>query len=328
MSTVFSMIQPSGKLGIGHYLGAIKHWKKAEEAGHDCLFAVANLHAISVPQQPTDLKERTLDLVAFYLACGIDPEKSTLFIQSDVSYHAELAWVLSCITSMGELNRMTQFKDKSKKQERIGVGLFSYPALMAADILLYQADIVPVGEDQKQHIELVRNLAERFNQTYGEAFVVPTPQIAELGSRVMSLGDPYKKMSKSDENSHNYIALEDSASVIKKKVMRAVTDSLNNIYYDPDNQKGLANLIELYAVCADKGIDDVVLEFKGRGYGEFKKALGELLSDKVSDIYQQYERYRGRTQYLEEIVHVGAENARERARKTLDRVYDLVGLSL
>jgi len=330
MSIVFSMIQPSGKLGIGHYLGAIRHWEKFQNDGQDCFFAIANLHAITVPQDPTSLRNRSLDLIAFYLACGLDPDKSTLFLQSDIAEHAELAWVLSSITSLGELNRMTQFKDKSqsKKQERIGAGLFSYPTLMAADILLYQADLVPVGEDQKQHIELSRDLAIRFNQRFGETFTVPKPVISDIGGRIMALGDPSKKMSKSDEDSNNYIALEDESSVVKKKIMRAVTDSLNHFCYKPSEQKGLANLIELYSACCDVSIDEVVVKFEGKGYGDFKKALASELSDKVANIYQAYEQHRHKTSDLHDILLSGAKSASLQARKTLDKVYKVTGLSL
>lgn len=330
MSTVFSMIQPSGKLGIGHYLGAIRHWEKAQASGHDCIFAVANLHAITVPQDPKVLKQHTLDLIAFYMACGIDPDKSIMFIQSDVSEHAELAWILSCFTSLGELNRMTQFKDKSqnKKQERIGAGLYSYPSLMAADILLYQTNIVPVGEDQKQHIELTRDLAQRFNQKFGEAFVIPEPVISDIGGRIMALGDPYKKMSKSDEDTNNFIALEDDTNLVKKKIMRAVTDSKNKFCYSQEEQKGLANLIELYAACCDMKIGDVVIQFENQGYGVFKKALAEVLSDRVGEIYQRYEGYRKNTKDLHDIAIQGARDAKKRASVTLKRVQNLVGLTL
>ncbi|MEC7030833.1 MAG: tryptophan--tRNA ligase [Pseudomonadota bacterium] len=328
MSTVFSMIQPSGKLGIGHYLGAIRHWKQLQDQSHECLFAIANLHAITVPQDPAELRSHTLDLVAFYLACGIDPETSTIFAQSDVSAHAELAWILSCITSLGELNRMTQFKDKSQstKRERIGAGLLFYPSLMASDILLYQADIVPVGSDQKQHIEITRDLAIRFNQMFGEAFTVPQPRISDVGGRIMALGDPMKKMSKSDIDANNYIALEDSASLIQKKIMRAVTDSDNHFQYAPEAQKGLANLIELYAACSDQPIDAVVSEFSNQGYGHFKKSLASLVSGQVANIYQEYRRYRDKPNDLKDILHSGAQVAGEKAAATLDKVYQLVGM--
>lgn len=228
------MIQPSGDLGIGHYLGAIIHWLKLQEQGDSGLFAIADLHAITVPQSPEVLKKRTLDLVAFYLACGIDPDKSIIFTQSHVPQHAELAWILSCLTSIGELNRMTQFKDKTQhaKRERIGVGLHVYPVLMAADILAYQADKVPVGADQKQHLELARDLAIRFNDKFGQAFNVPEPVIASYGARIKSLTNPLKKMSKSDQDVNSYIALSDTPKLIEKKIMRAVTDSLNNFAYD------------------------------------------------------------------------------------------------
>lgn len=322
------MIQPSGKLGIGHYLGAIRHWKKEQDQeDRDCWFAIANLHAITVMQDPVVLKGHTLDLTAFYLACGLDPNKSKIFVQSDVPEHAELAWVMSCITSLGELNRMTQFKDKSRstKQERVGVGLFCYPSLMAADILLYQTHLVPVGEDQKQHIELTRDLAERFNQTFGEAFVLPEPKISDIGARIMSLGDPYKKMSKSDKDEKNYIALEDAPKVVEKKIMRAVTDSLGNFTYDPENQKGLANLIELYSACHNTGIEETVGKFSGQGYGPFKKALAQDLSELVGGIHERYVKHREKEDELRDILAEGAKKARERAQKTLDRVYQLVG---
>jgi tryptophanyl-tRNA synthetase len=330
MATVFSMIQPSGKLGIGHYLGAIRHWKKLQDQSNDCWFAIANLHAITAPQEPETLRAHSLDLAAFYLACGIDPNSSTIFLQSDIKQHAELAWVLSCITSLGELNRMTQFKDKSQNanKERIGAGLLFYPALMASDILLYQSEIVPVGSDQKQHIEITRDLAIRFNQTYGEILTVPKPRIADLGARIMALGDPMKKMSKSDKDANNYIALEDSGTLIQKKIMRAVTDSLNCFQYNVEEQRGLANLIELYAVCSDRTIADIVAQYENGGYGLFKKDLAKLVASEVETIYSRYESYRQQPEVLEEMLHEGAAKARVKAQATLDAVYHAVGLSL
>ncbi|MCP8352281.1 tryptophan--tRNA ligase [Candidatus Synchoanobacter obligatus] len=330
MSRVFSMIQPSGRLGIGHYLGAIRHWEVLQAQEHDCLFAIANLHAITVPQATAELKQHSLDLVAFYLACGIDPEQTTIFMQSDVKHHAELAWILSCITSLGELNRMTQFKDKSQntKRERIGAGLLFYPALMAADILLYQTNLVPVGSDQKQHIEMTRDLAIRFNQTFGETFVVPEPYIADTGSRIMALGDPMKKMSKSDQDSNNYIALEDSGRLIQKKIMRAVTDSLNSFCYNPEQQKGLANLIDLYAACSHEDVESIVARYSGGGYGQFKKDLAQMVSGRVEEIYANYERYRRDTAYLKEVLAQGAINANGIADQTLAVVHERVGLLL
>ena len=330
MSTVFSMIQPSGKLGIGHYLGAIRHWRSLQSQENECMFAIANLHAITVPQDPDELRNQTLDLVAFYLACGIDPNKSTIFTQSDVSSHAELAWVISCITSLGELNRMTQFKDKSQsiKRERIGAGLLFYPSLMASDILLYQTDIVPVGSDQKQHIEITRDLAIRFNQMFGEVFTVPKPLISDIGGRVMALGDPLKKMSKSDTDANNYVALEDSASLIQKKIMRAVTDSQNHFQYAPEAQKGLANLIELYAACSDQTIEAVVSEFTDQGYGGFKKALAQLVSEQVASIYQDYLSHRAKPDDLKDILASGAKVASQKANITLAKVYQVIGMSV
>ena len=330
MSRVFSMIQPSGKLGLGHYLGAIQHWERLQNEGHDCTFAIANLHAITVPQNPEDLKNNTLDLIAFYLACGIDPNKSKVFLQSDIPEHAELAWILSCITSLGELNRMTQFKDKSQstKKERIGAGLLFYPSLMASDILLYQTEIVPVGSDQKQHIEITRDLAERFNQMFGEVLTVPKPYIADLGARIMALGDPDKKMSKSDKDANNYIALEDSQSLIQKKIMRAVTDSKNHFAYDPEGQKGLANLIELYASCSGSTVEEVSAQYTGGGYGQFKKDLAVLVSEKVAAIYDGYEQYRSRPDDLRDILKQGAKSAKGTAEATLAKVYEALGMSI
>lgn len=330
MARVFSMIQPSGKLGLGHYLGAIQHWKRLQAQGEDCLFAIANLHAITVPQDPKVLREHTLDLVAFYLACGIDPNQSQIFLQSDVSEHAELAWVLSCITSLGELNRMTQFKDKSQnaKRERIGAGLLFYPSLMAADILVHQAELVPVGSDQKQHIEITRDLALRFNQMFGDVFTLPQPYIADMGARIMSLGDPDKKMSKSDSDANNYIALEDSAGLIQKKIMRAVTDSMNQFQYAPETQKGLSNLIELYACMTNESIDDIVSQFASGGYGVFKKALAKEVSEQVEGIYQQYLSIRSREDDLHDVLQIGAKSARISARETLDKVYQATGISV
>ena len=322
------MIQPSGKLGIGHYMGAIRHWVKAQNNNHDCIFSIADLHAITVPQNPIVLREHVLDLVAFYLACGIDPAKSLVFSQSAVPQHAELAWVLSTITSLGELNRMTQFKDKSSnaKRERIGAGLYVYPALMASDILLYQTERVPVGSDQKQHIELARDLAIRFNTQFEEVFTIPEPCISDIGSRIMALGDPYKKMSKSDKDENNSILLDDEPARIKKKIMRSVTDSLGHFQYDPEQQKGLANLINLYAATCDMSIEDVVMRFSGAGYGDFKKDLASKVADLVGEVHEVYQSHRQNEDYLQNILEQGAKQAQLQACETLSKVYVAMGL--
>jgi tryptophanyl-tRNA synthetase len=322
------MIQPSGDLGVGHFMGAIKHWVDLQSNGVNCLFAIADLHAITVPQKPDQLSTRILDLVAFYIACGIDPTKSTIFTQSHVPHHAELAWILSTITSMGELNRMTQFKDKTTnlKRERIGVGLHIYPILMAADILIYQTQIVPVGADQKQHLELTRDLAQRFNDKFGDVFKVPEPSIATYGARIKSLTDPSKKMSKSDTDPNSYIALTDTPKVVEKKIKRAVTDSLNLIQYDVDNQPGLASLLEMYAVLTNQTPVLVANTFHGQGYGALKQALADELNQQIATINEKYKAIRVNEPYLHEVLSKGAEAAKAQASQTLQAVYDAMGL--
>ncbi len=322
------MIQPSGELGIGHHLGAIKHWQNLQAQGAKCMFAIANLHAITVSQDPQDLRRRSLDLAAFYIACGIDPKQSVIFTQSDVPQHTELAWILSSMTSMGELNRMTQFKDKTThlKRERIGVGLHIYPVLMAADILAYQTHYVPVGDDQKQHLELTRDLAQRFNDKYGEVFEVPKPLIAEYGSRIKSLTNPEKKMSKSDQDSNSYIALSDKPKVVEKKIKRAVTDSLNQFQYDRQEQVGLANLIEMYAALTDQTPKQVVEQFENTGYGHFKMTLANELNAHIAVINRKFSEIRQDEAQLQQILIQGAQEAKQVANATLQRVFEAMGL--
>ena len=321
---VLSGIQPTGHLCIGNYLGALKNWVNLQDS-HDSIFLVVDMHALTVKQEPAKLRQRCLSYVAQYIACGIDPEKSTIAIQSHVPQHAELMWILSTLTYMGELNRMTQFKDKSKKHAaNINAGLFTYPVLMASDILIYQANLVPVGADQKQHLELARDLAIRFNTQYSETFVVPKPYINKSGARIMSLQEPEKKMSKSDKNLNNLITLLDSPDVIRKKVKRAVTDSGSEIRYDA-SQPGISNLISMYALITDTSHRDVEKEFIGKMYSEFKVSLGDEMVDCLAPVQQKYKEIINDKAYLESILSQGAENAYYRARKTLSKVFRKVG---
>lgn len=328
---LFSGIQPSGNLMIGNYIGSIKNWVKLQE-DYQCLFSLVNMHAITVEQSPADLAQRSLDFVALYLASGIDPEKSTVFIQSHVPEHAELAWILNCYSYMGELSRMTQFKDKSQKHEHnINVGLFDYPVLMAADILLYQTELVPVGADQKQHLELTRDLANRFNNKFErEIFKVPEPFIppATSGGRIMSLQDPTSKMSKSDENQNNYIALLDDPKTIIKKCKKAVTDSGDTIEYDVENKPGVSNLLTIYSVISGQPMEQVVKHFEGKMYGHLKVELGELIVEYLAPIQQRFHQIRGDEAYLSDILKQGAQTAREQAQKTLQDVQKTIGFIL
>ncbi|AHF01666.1 tryptophanyl-tRNA synthetase [Thiomicrospira aerophila AL3] len=328
---LFSGIQPSGDLMLGNYIGSIKNWVKLQD-DYQCLFSLVNMHAITVEQNPQDLIKRSLDFVALYLASGIDPQKSTVFIQSQVPEHAELAWILNCATYMGELNRMTQFKDKSQKHEHnINAGLFNYPVLMAADILLYQTELVPVGADQKQHLELTRDLAHRFNNRFErEIFKIPEPFIAPAtsGGRIMSLQDPTSKMSKSDSNKNNFIALLDDPKTILKKCKKAVTDSGEVIEYDLDNKPGVSNLLTIYSVISGKTIEQVVQHFEGKMYGHLKVELGELIVEYLAPIQQRFYQIREDEAYLNAVLKTGAENARTQAQKTLRDVQHTIGFVL
>ncbi len=329
--TLFSGIQPSGDLMIGNYIGSIKNWVNMQD-DYNCLFSLVNMHAITVEQDPKDLMNRSLDFVAWYLASGIDPKKSTVFIQSHVPEHSELAWILNCYTYMGELNRMTQFKDKSAKHSaNINVGLFDYPVLMAADILLYQTQMVPVGADQKQHLELSRDLATRFNNKYDqEIFKVPEPFIppATSGGRIMSLQDPSSKMSKSDENKDNFIALADDPKKIIKKFKKAVTDSGSEIHYDLENKPGISNLLTIYSVISGKTIPEVEKHFEGKMYGHLKVELGELVVEYLRPIQENFAQIRSNEDELKAILRNGAETARAQAQKTLKQVQETIGFVL
>lgn len=321
---VFSGVQPSGVLTLGNYTGAIKNWVELQDE-YDCYYCVVDQHAITVPQKPKDLRKNTLDILALLLASGIDPSKSTLFIQSHVSAHSELAWVLNSITYMGQLNRMTQYKEKSRRSdENLNAGLFTYPVLMAADILLYQADLVPVGEDQKQHLELARDLAERFNNRYSETFTVPDPLIKDFGARIMSLQDPTAKMSKSDEDENSYILLLDSKDKIKRKIKRAVTDSLARVSYN-DEQLGIKNLLNIYSVFTGEKVEEIARKYEGAGYGIFKEDLIDVVITGLEPIQKEYEYLMNNKDYLEQVYKEGAEKARYASLKTLRKVYKKVG---
>ena len=324
---MLSGIEPSGELTLGSYLGAIKHWPARTE-DFDCYYFMADLHTITVRQTPADLRRRTLTQLAAYIACGLDPEKNVLFIQSHVSAHAQLAWILNCYTMYGELSRMTQFKDKSmKNNDNINAGLFTYPALMAADILLYQADYVPVGEDQKQHVEICRDIANRFNGIYGEVFKIPEPYIPPVGARVMSLTTPTSKMSKSDQDQNGCVYLLEKPEDILRKFKKAVTDSDTErcVRYDPKEKPGVSNLMQIYAAITSKTFDEIEREFDGKGYGAFKPAVGELVADSLRPIREETQRLLSEKSYLESVYREGAERASNVANKTLGKVYKKVG---
>lgn len=321
---VYSALQPSGKLTIGNYLGSIKNFKKLQDE-YECFFNVADLHSITVPQEPKSIRERSLDLIAIFLASGLDPEKSTLFVQSHVSQHASLAWVLNCMSYMGQLSRMTQFKEKSQKsEENLNAGLFTYPVLMAADILLYQTDLVPVGVDQKQHLELARDLAIRFNNKYSQTFTVPEGIIGKETGKIMNLKNPEKKMSKSDPDQNSFILLLDDEETIKRKISKAVTDSMDNFDYN-DEQKGLKNLINMYIAFSNKTKEEIILKYKNENYSVFKEDLGQLISDSLKDLREKYFEYIKDKQYLEKVMEQGAQKASYIANKTLRKVYKKVG---
>ena len=322
---VLSGIQPSGSLGLGNYLGALKNWVSMQDE-YDCIYLIVDLHALTIEQVPAELRKRCLSYVAQYIACGIDPKKSIIAIQSHVPQHAELAWVLNTLTYMGELNRMTQFKEKSAKhQANINAGLFTYPILMAADILLYQADQVPVGEDQRQHLELARDVASRFNNKFSPTFVVPEAFIPKVGARIMSLQAPENKMSKSDENQNNYISLLDPPDVIRKKIMRAVTDSGTEIIYDPQ-RAGLANLLTIHSVLSGQSMEEIQANYEGKMYSDLKKDLGEMVVESLKPVQERYTEIMGDKTYLESVLLEGSQAAQYRARKTLSKVYKKVGL--
>ena len=313
---IFSGVQPSGKLTLGNYLGALRNFGKFQDE-YDCYYSIVDLHAITVPQEAKNLRANTLEILAQYLACGLDPEKSTIFIQSHVSAHTELMWILNTMTYMGELSRMTQFKDKSQKSEaNLNAGLFTYPVLMAADILLYQTNLVPVGEDQKQHLELARDLAARFNNRYSPTFEIPEGYIPKEVGRVMSLQEPTKKMSKSDSNENAFILLADDPDTIRRKIKRSVTDSEGVVRYC-DEQPGIKNLIDIYTQLGNKTVDEVVSMYEGKGYGEFKADVAEVIVEALSPIREKYLELLKDKEYLEKVYAMGAAKAEKQARKTL-----------
>ena len=322
---ILSGIQPSGDLTLGSYLGAIRNWAALADE-YDCYYMMADMHTITVRQVPAELRRHTLVQLAAYIASGLDPEKNVLFVQSHVPAHAQLGWVLDCYTMFGELSRMTQFKDKSAKNaDNINAGLFTYPALMAADILLYQADLVPVGEDQKQHVELTRDIAHRFNTLYGDVFKMPEPYIGKIGARVMSLTSPENKMSKSDKDPHGCVYLMDKPEVILKKFKRAVTDSETCVRYDPANKPGIANLMQIYSAATGADFAAIEREFEGRGYGDFKTAVGESVVELCRPVREEANRLLQDKAYLESVYRAGAEKAGYIANKTLRKVYKKVG---
>ena len=322
---ILSGITPTGILTIGHLTGALKNWVELQDK-YEAYYMIADMHAITVRQEAADLRKRTLDTAAMFIAAGIDPERSTLFIQSHVPEHAQLAWVLNTFTGFGECSKMTQFKDKSAKHaDTVNVGLFAYPVLMAADILLYQADLVPVGEDQKQHLELSRNLAQRFNFHYSETFKMPEPYIPKVGARIMSLQDPTNKMSKSDENEKSIIFLNESADVVRNKIKRAVTDSGAEVKYDTTNKPGVSNLMTLYSIATGRSFAEIEAEFAGKGYGDFKPAVADAVADYLTPIRERFEEVRNDKNKLNEYLAIGADKARKAARRTLSKVYKKIG---
>lgn len=323
---ILSGIQSTGRLHLGNYLGAIDNWVKMQEE-YDCYYMIANSHSLTVRNDPEILKNNTLKIIALYIAAGLNPDKNTLFIQSQVKEHAELAWILNCYTYMGELSRMTQFKDKSSKHaDNINAGLFTYPVLMAADILLYKANLVPVGEDQKQHLEITRNIAERFNKIYGETFVIPDAYIRKSSARIMGLQNPTSKMSKSSENINDVVFLDDEPEAIMKKFKKAVTDSENIVRYDVENKPGISNLMAIYGALINKTEKEIEEEFKGRGYGDFKTSVAEKVIETLKPIQDKYKELLKNPEYLEEIYTQGAEKARKIASKTVEEVKARVGL--
>lgn len=323
--TLYSAVQPTNSLTIGNYIGAIKNWVNLQN-DYNCFYAIANMHAITVRQNPADLRRNTLALLALYIACGVDPEKCTLYLQSHVPAHAELCWVLNSYTYVGEMERMTQFKDKSAKHaDNINMGLMDYPVLMAADILLYQADVVPVGLDQRQHLEIARDIAQRFNNAYSPTFTVPEGVYMKVGAKINDLLDPTKKMSKSAENANGSVFLSDDRDAVMRKFKRAVTDSDAQIKYDPENKPGVSNLLTIYSVFAGKTVEQAEKEFVGVGYGEFKLAVGEAVVDRLAPLQAEQARLLADKAYLDGVLKKGAESAARTANRTLAKVYKKIG---
>ena len=322
---VFSGIQPSGDIHIGNYIGAIDRWVRSQD-DYDNIFCIVDLHAITVPQDPQSLKQNINNAAALLIACGIDPQKSAIFVQSHITAHAELTWILNCLTPMGWLERMTQFKDKAQNKERVSVGLFDYPVLMAADILLYQTNLVPVGQDQKQHVELARNIAKRFNSQYGDTFTIPEPMIATNTARIMSLTDPTKKMSKSDTQPNSAIKILDKPDDIAKKIQNATTDSQKNIVFDK-KRAGVFNLLNIYQALTQQSPQEIENNFKGKGYAEFKKELAQVIIEALQPIQNKYSEIIANSKELDNILSQGANKIREIANHTLQNVKNKIGLS-
>ncbi|MCI8629098.1 MAG: tryptophan--tRNA ligase [Firmicutes bacterium] len=321
---IFSGMQPSGLITLGNYLGALNNWTKLQD-DYNCLYCIVDMHAITIRQDPVKLRKQAKELLLQYLAVGLDPEKSILYYQSHVPQHAELGWILNCYTYMGELNRMTQFKEKSLSHaDNINAGLFTYPVLMAADILLYQTDLVPVGEDQRQHLEITRDIAMRFNGIYGDVFKMPEGYIGKVGARIMALQEPTKKMSKSDENKNNTIALLDEPAVIMNKIKRAMTDSDNEVRYSED-KPGIRNLIDIYCAVTSKSIQEAEKEFANTGYGTFKKAVGEAVVANLEPIQQKVKELEKNQDYINDVIKQGAEKASVLAQRTLQKVQKKIG---
>ena len=322
---VLSFVQSSGTPTLGNYLGAFRNWRQMA-AENDCIFGVADLHALTVRNAPADLRRRSIEMYAWLLALGLDPEKNIVFFQSHVPAHAQLAWILNCYTAFGEASRMTQFKDKSKQHaDNVNVGLFTYPILMAADIQLYNPDQVPVGDDQKQHLEITRDIAVRFNGLYGDVFKIPEPYIGKKGARIASLTDPEKKMSKSDPSVKSFVSLTDSNDQIAKKIKSAVTDSEALVRYDPANKPGVANLMTIYSCCTGRDFDAIEAEFEGKGYGDFKAAVADAVVAEIDPLRSEYERLVGDKAYISECAKAGAEKAARLAYRTLNKVMKKVG---
>ncbi|MBR3840807.1 MAG: tryptophan--tRNA ligase [Erysipelotrichales bacterium] len=327
MKRMLSGIKPSGQLTLGNYIGALRNFVKYQD-DYELFVFVANLHCITVPQDPAQLKKNLKDCIAIYLACGLDPEKCTLFLQSDVLEHAQLGWIIDCNTYLGELNRQTQFKDKKAKGEtNLTAGLYTYPCLMAADILMYDADYVPVGADQKQHVELARDVAERFNNRLGDTFVVPEPVVAEVGAKIMSLSDPTKKMSKSENDDKGCIILLEDIAITRKKIMSAVTDSLAYVRFDPENQPGISNLLTIHSAISGESIDSIVARYEGKGYGEFKKEVAEVVCTEIQKLQDEYKRVI-ESGIIEKVLEDGANKAQRIARKKLNKVQRKLGLDI
>ena len=323
---IFSATAPSGNIHIGNYIGAIKQWAELQNTGeHQNIFCVVDEHAITTPQEPAKLRSKILEVFTLYLALGIDPEKSIIFVQSSVSEHTELAWILNTITPIGELERMTQFKDKSQKQKSVLAGLLNYPTLMAADILLYKTNLVPIGEDQLQHIELTRTIARKFNSAFGETFAIPEPFINKEGKRIMGLDDPLKKMSKSAENPKNYIALLDSPETIREKIKAAVTDSASEIKYDMENKPAISNLLTIYSLFSRKTIAELEKEYDGKNYSVFKNDLAEIIIEGLSPIQKKYKELSANPDYIKKVLRNGAEKAKTIASQTMSEVRSKIG---